>query len=320
MADPAYSDKGCTGSTPLVVGTALGRRTFFLDEHGVLRGVTYRAPWRDGENVAECFVTKRVAPTAGPTYTHATALPPYVAAGVIFPGDDIEVQPWTLAPGFKWDRCDGLAPDCGCGFYAYHSVETTYAVGGAGCKVIAIIEGYGKLILGDKGYRASKARIAAVLLPRNTSAAQRRKQVERSLTDCADALAALGDKPGYNVASVPLLITAALALATAWKASDHMAGALVVAGYVTLATVINEKQSRAAYHSLKQSLETDHKTLTETLRSMPDDYSKHIERCMERYKGARFYTDPLEMARDWPVVSLADLAREAQIEKAEGDE
>lgn len=51
---------------------------------------------------------------------------------------------------------------CACGFYAYYSEENRmYADFG----VTGIIEGYGKTVVGTKGFRSEKARVVALVLP-----------------------------------------------------------------------------------------------------------------------------------------------------------
>ena len=316
MGEPAYRDSSCSGSAPLVVGTALGRRTFYLDEGGIFRGVTYRAPWRDGENVAQCFVTKRIGPTfMAPSHWHSSVAP-YYNGGVIFDADP-DVEP-KLATGHGWDRCEGLAPNCGCGFYAYHTAETQYAVSGPGCKCVGIIEAYGKLVLGDKGYRASKARIAAILIPPSTSASQRRQQVERSLHDCEEALAQMGGRPAFTAQGMVSLLMAAVALANAWVWSEHRAAWAVVSGYSALASVIKEYHNRAAFNSLRTSLVRDVELMRDTLRTMPDDYSEFFRKAQENYPSVRFYDDVNVMARDWPVESLAHLAHDNGAEATDG--
>lgn len=56
---------------------------------------------------------------------------------------------------------------CTCGFYAYHSVRQAKASGfGLGStSVLAVIEASGICLVGPEGFRAQKARVAAICLP-----------------------------------------------------------------------------------------------------------------------------------------------------------
>jgi hypothetical protein len=57
---------------------------------------------------------------------------------------------------------------CACGFWAYWSeqVARTHAMGyGPGIPVVGVVEGFGRTLIGDKGFRAQKARIVAVHVP-----------------------------------------------------------------------------------------------------------------------------------------------------------
>lgn len=54
---------------------------------------------------------------------------------------------------------------CTCGFYAYHDGSNEFDGSG---RITGVIEGYGKTVIGTKGFRASKARIVAFLIPEVT--------------------------------------------------------------------------------------------------------------------------------------------------------
>lgn len=53
----------------------------------------------------------------------------------------------------------GAFPDCKCGFYGYYDGSNDYYVEGY---VSAVVEGYGEAVMGDKGFRVTKARILAL--------------------------------------------------------------------------------------------------------------------------------------------------------------
>lgn len=83
------------------------------------------AAWQPGENVAEC------KPYGG-AMTHVPWVVPY--------------EP------------------CGCGHYAYWKLQP-HSLGGQGIPVCGVIEGYGAVLIGTKGFRAAKARIVALHVP-----------------------------------------------------------------------------------------------------------------------------------------------------------
>lgn len=53
---------------------------------------------------------------------------------------------------------------CGCGFWAYWALQH-HNLGACSLPVCGVVEGYGAVITGEKGFRAAKARIAALHLP-----------------------------------------------------------------------------------------------------------------------------------------------------------
>lgn len=135
MADP---DVG----PALVLGSVRGRRSFGLAPDGRLTGLYYRQPWGPGENVASC----------------------HHDGGVVaeLPGGGIAVQGAATRP---IGTAHGLA-GCTCGFYAYYRADP-YA---RSQRVSGVIEGYGRVVLGTKGFRAERARILALLLPAGAAA------------------------------------------------------------------------------------------------------------------------------------------------------
>jgi len=61
------------------------------------------------------------------------------------------------------DKENGVS--CGCGFWAYWDVGglgANWSLSSSGLPVVGIIEGYGRVLLGERGFRSQKARIAAL--------------------------------------------------------------------------------------------------------------------------------------------------------------
>lgn len=114
-------------SPDLVPGSVRGYRWWGLAPGGQLLGM--HAPWTDGENTAACLSLRR---TGG-------GYPP--------------AHPPDAVP----------AKGCHCGFYAFWTVQPQFVTGLP--PVLGVIEGYGRVRSGTKGFRCGKARILAVHVP-----------------------------------------------------------------------------------------------------------------------------------------------------------
>ena len=116
-----------------IPGTLRGYRAWYpkgVTATGIeLRPLTYqpRFAWVDGENVAQCNMRVMTKKiTTAPVHT-------------------------TPAP--QWD--------CRCGLYArYEPIPYSINV-----EVVGVVEAYGRVILGERGFRAEKARILGLLVP-----------------------------------------------------------------------------------------------------------------------------------------------------------
>lgn len=88
------------------------------------------------------------------------------------------MYPVTWTPGENWAICmrafngggklepADMGPDCACGFYAYWDGSNDYGSHGT---VNAVVEGYGVVNIGTKGFRAQKARLLALHVARPTA-------------------------------------------------------------------------------------------------------------------------------------------------------
>lgn len=122
--------------TPVV-----GARTFKVDENGWLTGPIYREQrWVDGENVATCLRHRTPWPT------------PY----------------FTIGPDGRLARFEPPVPkeppphpltECRHGFYAYVEGSNDYHNHG---EIFGVIQGYGEVMVGVRGFRCMKARILAL--------------------------------------------------------------------------------------------------------------------------------------------------------------
>lgn len=142
--------EGFNSDRPLVLGGIRGYRSFQVTEEGKLTGVTYNDyVWKDGLNTGHCPANEIATKTRELREKFAQlrislALPDLV--------EDLPLEEHRVG-----------SQDCSCGFYAYHKSSVTAFH--ANNQVRAIIEGQGLVTVGDKGFRAEKARILGFLDP-----------------------------------------------------------------------------------------------------------------------------------------------------------
>jgi hypothetical protein len=124
-------------------------------ENPVLESVSHSFAWRDGVNESSCDTNRR-------------RLTCRIEAGVPF-------RDRTHDHGmrcYERDDCDGVRLDCGCGFWAYATTTQWYG-GGQGPRspgrdrgvVLGMIHGFGRMVIGTKGFRAERAVIAGLVMP-----------------------------------------------------------------------------------------------------------------------------------------------------------
>lgn len=127
---------------PLELGSLIGRRKFNIGTRGELTPLSYGDMWRGGENIAKCAA---YAPPKGtPELAEHEAAEDYAERNRI-------TQEWRNN-GHGLDVCDH-------GFWAYwDNGQTEYRHD----TLDAVIEGYGEVLIGTKGFRCMKAKILAV--------------------------------------------------------------------------------------------------------------------------------------------------------------
>lgn len=143
-------------------GSMFGLRSWSMDEHGRLHGVTHMEVWRPGENLSVCKKSQPVrtgqCPTNARLLAERSGSKKKRREGLGF-----------SVLGSCGKHCDGQShwrenvaphlfdPNCECGFWAYD--EDGFTAHGP---VTGVIEAYGKVTIGTKGFRAEKARIVAL--------------------------------------------------------------------------------------------------------------------------------------------------------------
>ena len=115
----------------------VGLRSFRVDSLGRLCPVNAtEQPWRPGENVCKC---------------QRGGHPRTATKGEAFGVDTGQTRKYV----------DHFDPDCACGFYAFHNGDNDF--NGPG-QVTAVIKGYGRTVIGDKGFRCEKAEILGLVI------------------------------------------------------------------------------------------------------------------------------------------------------------
>lgn len=136
---------------PLVVGSITGLRSFDVDSLGRLTGVRYPGVFRPGENVAQCRASS-LSPLALSLLATGTA---WTFSRTTASAND---KPETEVAKQE-HRAAGLS--CSCGFYAYFDDgDNPHHKPG---NVLGVVEGYGSVTVGSRGFRAEKARLVALV-------------------------------------------------------------------------------------------------------------------------------------------------------------
>lgn len=155
---------------PFVAGSITGLRSFRVDKLGRLAGVSYPYIFTPGENTAACHASED-AWGASPmsSYYALLGLRRPSSYGVVATRPDLVSQITATAPGVA--TTPRVKPEhhvaqekCGCGYYAYFD-------GGSNPyhdeddNVLALVEGYGTVTVGERGFRAEKAKLVALIDP-----------------------------------------------------------------------------------------------------------------------------------------------------------
>jgi hypothetical protein len=160
---------------PLVIGQFYGVRQWARNEDGRLKGV-HSMVWEDGENVASCGTAhevpfslresqltsmKKGRDEARETFQRIAATSKKGRMGL----NDLDMLAYDEAHNrfseLDQKLNDPAFRDCGCGFWAYWKFDPhEFHLGEK--PVVGIVEGYGKTIVGTRGFRCAKARIVAL--------------------------------------------------------------------------------------------------------------------------------------------------------------
>lgn len=162
---------------PFVAGNVTGPRAFRIDSLGRLTGVVHQDVWRPGENEAVCH-----APEQGDDIYRAMVQ--MVGAFDQRTGKKRDQNYYTASRPAPKPKHQVAGITCKCGFYAYFDGgndylewTTRYATGGyitfttmtgapdTAPRVAAIVNGWGLVTVGDRGFRASRAEVVSLISP-----------------------------------------------------------------------------------------------------------------------------------------------------------
>ncbi len=126
------------------LGTVRGFRRWKVDVTGTLKPITYHAgTWGPGENHAEC--------NCHPSSDQLSKI-----EDEKWQERNKRIESWRESATFE---------DMSCGFYAYFDGKDNNGHGSSDPNISGVIEGYGEVLIGTKGFRAKKARILALAVP-----------------------------------------------------------------------------------------------------------------------------------------------------------
>lgn len=161
-----------------VAGTIVGLRSFSTDTLGRLTGIVVPQVWTPGENVAECryemvhgplhpftsLLSRYMGGAASPLCTCRMCQAGFGALHGAPPASPLSADPVDLTTAEKAPHDVGSLT-CECGFYAYFDGGDDYH-SKASMAVTGIVEGYGHVVAGVRGFRAEKARVLALIKPK----------------------------------------------------------------------------------------------------------------------------------------------------------
>ena len=151
------------------LGSVRGTRAFDVDKLGRLIGVHYRQIWTPGENQAVCL---RNQPSRQRTMSFRSLMAGFDSDfnGIKYRAIDKTIEEAQLEAHRKVAEEERIARDslvdCGHGFYGFYEGSNDYRDKD---RVNGVIEGYGEVVIGTRGFRAMKARILALHIPKHLS-------------------------------------------------------------------------------------------------------------------------------------------------------
>jgi len=151
---------------PFVAGSLIGIRSFKADALGRLTGVSVPQIWLPGENVAVCR-KDHGNPVTAMLQSFSFTIAYSCTCSLCAP---VKPALETAQRKTRETAHDVGSLSCGCGFYAYfdHGANPYHATG----QLHGLIEGYGVVTVGTRGFRCEKAKLLALIIkPKHETAA-----------------------------------------------------------------------------------------------------------------------------------------------------
>lgn len=275
------------------INPVIGVRGFRIDSLGRLTGWTFRSVWKSGENVAECALIRRSDECMEHSEKHKRVRDNYYNSRytIEYNVPDQRIYNPADAAYYKIGKeCYSEEPctdieNCSHGFWAFFEdidvdsiSDQTYP---------AVIAGFGKTMIGTKGFRCEKAKIEAITL-----APVKRNRIEKSTeTTKVKPFSLYQTVPiaGLPITVFTYAICALADITSQWAQLAVLAGMFFtylafLTGYIFLRPIeITEEHSRVI--------------------EMPDEDNPHIVDIMRNYPEVRIYTNVKDMLADYPLVS-----------------
>lgn len=165
---------------PFVAGSLVGLRAFYVDRYGRLVSPSVgEHVFTPGENEAACKADDRVS------FTFQVDPTAYLMSSAGAFGSPRRNGKWWFTTGGSPEpvaetpiseaAIEAKIPEppehvvgtvkCKCGFYAYFDGRNDYLASAPHERVGGLVEGYGVCTVGTRGFRASKARLIALIQP-----------------------------------------------------------------------------------------------------------------------------------------------------------
>jgi hypothetical protein len=152
---------------PFVAGSLTGIRSFRIDNLGRLTGVSLTKVWTPGDNTAKCY--RMDYNRGGSLFASMPSMQSYMNQmnQMLYGRGYIEVQEPKPKPVslVKKPPHQVASLKCECGFWAYFDNDDNPHHQGGPMSIYGIVEGFGVITVGSRGFRAEKARIKALVIP-----------------------------------------------------------------------------------------------------------------------------------------------------------
>ncbi len=181
----------------LHLGSVTGFRSWQVDFEGKLKGVSHSDLWLPGENRSKCHgqLPKSLVGARQPDESFS----------------DFYTRVDYYGKEKAWRGSHGIE-DCTHGYYGFFEKDTYNAYGSA-VTLNGIVEAYGEVVIGTKGFRADKARIVALSI-------EPHEGVWRLEPVVADRLKANYPAAAFFGSTLAMLSEFPLTAASEWAASE----------------------------------------------------------------------------------------------------